>query len=240
MEWLDSIAGPGYTSAILWTFAALIFLVVVLIIIKLVRSMNFGTFVVGGRSRKTRLAVMDATAVDSTRRLVLVRRDDVEHLILIGGQSDLVVERDIRLSPQKRPSLAGERRPEPQASPRPAEQPPAAPIRQTGEAPAAPIRRPAPQPAPPQAAPTPPRQRIAPQPTSTTQPVPVQPQATTAIPMAPANPVAPPPRPREEIDSELLRELEISLDKPVGPEGQPASLDDQMTRLLDELSTHKR
>ena len=98
MQWLDSVAGPGYAAALLWTFAALVLLVIVLVIIRLVRSLTFGTFVAGGRNRKTRLAVMDATAVDSHRRLVLVRRDDIEHLLLIGGPTDVVVERDIEMS----------------------------------------------------------------------------------------------------------------------------------------------
>ncbi|TIY08409.1 MAG: hypothetical protein E5V16_18940, partial [Mesorhizobium sp.] len=108
MQWLDSVAGPGYTAAILWTFVALVLLVIILLIIKLVRNLTFGTFVAGGRNRKTRLAVMDATAVDSHRRLVLVRRDDIEHLLLIGGPTDVVVERDIRLSALRRPALTGD------------------------------------------------------------------------------------------------------------------------------------
>ncbi|TIR65756.1 MAG: hypothetical protein E5X24_25710, partial [Mesorhizobium sp.] len=108
MQWLDSVAGPGYVAAILWTFAALVLLVVVLLVIKVVRNLTFGTFVAGGRNRKTRLAVMDATAVDSHRRLVLVRRDDIEHLILIGGPTDVVVERDIRLAAPRRPALTGD------------------------------------------------------------------------------------------------------------------------------------
>lgn len=108
LQWLDSVAGPGYVAAILWTFAALILLVVILLVIKVVRNLTFGTFVAGGRNRKTRLAVMDATAVDSHRRLVLVRRDDIEHLILIGGPTDVVVERDIRLAAPRRPALTGD------------------------------------------------------------------------------------------------------------------------------------
>lgn len=94
--WLESVA-PGYGSALIWTLAALIGLLILLVVIRIVRSLTFGTFVAGGRSRKTRLAVMDATAVDSHRRLVLVRRDDVEHLLLIGGPTDVVVEQNIRL-----------------------------------------------------------------------------------------------------------------------------------------------
>ena len=68
-DWLKEAAGPEYAAAILWTVAALVVLLVVLFIVKLIRSMTFGTFVAGGRNRKTRLAVMDATAVDSHRRL---------------------------------------------------------------------------------------------------------------------------------------------------------------------------
>src|ERR1700709_2877587 len=47
------------------------------------------------RSRMPRLAVIDAAAVDGRRRLVLVRRDNVEHLLMIGGPTDLVVESNI-------------------------------------------------------------------------------------------------------------------------------------------------
>jgi len=44
------------------------------------------------KSGQKRLAVTAAIALDGRRRLVLVRRDDVEHLLLIGGPADLVVE----------------------------------------------------------------------------------------------------------------------------------------------------
>src|ERR1700759_516162 len=64
------------------------------------------------RGRKPRLAVIDAAAVDGRRRLVLVRRDNVEHLLMIGGPSDIVVEPNIvRAMPGReapRPAVAGE------------------------------------------------------------------------------------------------------------------------------------
>src|SRR5438132_1423574 len=47
------------------------------------------------RGRMPRLAVIDAAAVDGRRRLVLVRRDNIEHLLMIGGPSDIVVETNI-------------------------------------------------------------------------------------------------------------------------------------------------
>jgi flagellar biogenesis protein FliO len=47
------------------------------------------------RGRQPRLAVLDATSVDGRRKLVLIRRDNIEHLLMIGGPSDLVVEANI-------------------------------------------------------------------------------------------------------------------------------------------------
>jgi flagellar protein FliO/FliZ len=47
------------------------------------------------RGRQPRLSVIDAASVDGRRRLVLVRRDNMEHLLLIGGPTDIVVEPNI-------------------------------------------------------------------------------------------------------------------------------------------------
>src|SRR5438477_875028 len=69
------------------------------------------------RGRMPRLAVIDAAAVDGRRRLVLVRRDNVEHLLMIGGPSDIVVEPNIvRAIPGRdqmapRPAVTGEQPP---------------------------------------------------------------------------------------------------------------------------------
>jgi hypothetical protein len=65
------------------------------------------------RGRMPRLAVIDAAAVDGRRRLVLVRRDNIEHLLMIGGPTDIVVEQNIvRAMPARdqappRPSVGG-------------------------------------------------------------------------------------------------------------------------------------
>jgi flagellar protein FliO/FliZ len=65
------------------------------------------------RGRMPRLAVIDAAAVDGRRRLVLVRRDNIEHLLMIGGPTDIVVEQNIvRAMPGRD-----------QAAPRPVEPP---------------------------------------------------------------------------------------------------------------------
>lgn len=46
-----------------------------------------------------RLEIAEVLPLDGRRRLVLVRRDGREHLLLLGPQSDLVVERDIEPGP---------------------------------------------------------------------------------------------------------------------------------------------
>ena len=57
----------------------------------------------GARGRQPRLAVIDYASVDSRRRLILVRRDNIEHLVLIGGPTDVVVEANIvRAAPATR------------------------------------------------------------------------------------------------------------------------------------------
>jgi flagellar protein FliO/FliZ len=43
-----------------------------------------------------RLEVVDHASIDSRRKLILIRRDDVEHLLLTGGLVDVVVETGIK------------------------------------------------------------------------------------------------------------------------------------------------
>jgi flagellar protein FliO/FliZ len=79
---------------------------------------RFGNARLGGavRGRQPRLAVIDYASVDGRRRLILVRRDNVEHLLMIGGPTDVVVEPNIvratpaaaREVPLSRPPAVGE------------------------------------------------------------------------------------------------------------------------------------
>lgn len=55
------------------------------------------------RGKQARLAITDVASIDQRRKLILVRRDDVEHLVMIGGPADIVVETDIRRNAPARP-----------------------------------------------------------------------------------------------------------------------------------------
>jgi flagellar protein FliO/FliZ len=59
---------------------------------------RFGTGRIGSgaaRGRQPRLGVVDHASVDSRRRLLIIRRDNVEHLVMVGGPTDVVVETNI-------------------------------------------------------------------------------------------------------------------------------------------------
>ena len=61
----------------------------------LVRRFGTTRMDAAARGRQPRLAVIDSAAVDGRRKLVIIRRDNVEHLLMIGGPSDVVVETNI-------------------------------------------------------------------------------------------------------------------------------------------------
>lgn len=86
--------------------AALVILAVLLIGLMMWRT--FGGNVKGRRGQ--RLGISEYHEIDKMRRLVLVRRDNVEHLILIGGPQDVVIEQ--RIGPPGTASFAADPAPE--------------------------------------------------------------------------------------------------------------------------------
>ena len=49
--------------------------------------------------------MVETASVDQKRKLLLVRRDDVEHLVMIGGPVDMVIETGIKGRPHFEPPL---------------------------------------------------------------------------------------------------------------------------------------
>lgn len=77
----------------------------------------------GSRGRQPRLGIVDVYELDRARQLILLRRDNVEHLLLVGGPNDVVVERNIQRAQRPlteaalRPELAPESLDEPLPDP---------------------------------------------------------------------------------------------------------------------------
>jgi hypothetical protein len=56
----------------------------------------------GGRARQMRLGIVDAFDLDRQRQLVIVRRDNIEHLVMIGGPNDILIESQISRADARR------------------------------------------------------------------------------------------------------------------------------------------
>src|SRR5271169_1088136 len=92
---LDSLFGAETSLAVRFILAFLIVLGLIGVIAWALRRFGAGRFRDSARGRQPRLAVIDHASVDGRRRLILVRRDNVEHLLMIGGPTDVVVEPNI-------------------------------------------------------------------------------------------------------------------------------------------------
>ncbi len=97
MEDFIGTYGNNLIVAVVGVGVALLVLAIALWLLR--RRSGSAPFIRGGRNRQPRLQVLDATAVDARRRLVLVRRDNVEHLVMIGGPTDIVIESGIGAIP---------------------------------------------------------------------------------------------------------------------------------------------
>ena len=185
MQWLNEL--PFADNRVLQIGLLAACGIAALIVLAIVYRLTFAhrLRVPGGRTRQPRLGLVDAFSLDGQRQLVLIRRDNIEHLVMIGGPNDVLVESQInravipaRESNQASPLLvpsAPARRTEAAAlpaSPTVAEPPP----KVAAKAPAPPPPPPAPSPAPaaPAAPMAPPPIAKAPAPAQPPAPVPDQ------------------------------------------------------------------
>jgi flagellar protein FliO/FliZ len=78
--------------------AALVFVLALIVLLAWIakRLGVSGNVASGGRNK--RVSIVESVPVDAKRRLILVRRDGVEHLVLLGSDGDTVIEAGIRPS----------------------------------------------------------------------------------------------------------------------------------------------
>ncbi|MEO1066422.1 MAG: hypothetical protein AAFW47_03490 [Pseudomonadota bacterium] len=93
-EWLKATFGETTGQILLIVAALAIVLLLLAVLVRAWRSLGPTAL---GRGGQSRLSVVEAAAVDTKRRLVLVRRDNVEHLVMIGGMSDVLIEQGIEM-----------------------------------------------------------------------------------------------------------------------------------------------
>ncbi len=95
MEWFNNLISGENGSAINLVLITLAIAFLLIVIVWVFRKITGTAARRAMRSRVPRLSITDSTTVDDKRYLVMVRRDNVEHLLLIGGANDLVVEKNI-------------------------------------------------------------------------------------------------------------------------------------------------
>ncbi len=91
----ESVFGSEIPLAARFFIAFLVVLALIGLTAWLVRRFGANRLGSATRGRQPRLAVIDAATIDGRRRLVLIRRDNIEHLLMIGGPTDVVVEPNI-------------------------------------------------------------------------------------------------------------------------------------------------
>nr|WP_206116999.1 flagellar biosynthetic protein FliO [Rhizobium laguerreae] len=223
---LDDVVGAYGSRFLLAAGGVGLALLLLIIVLWVIRSRAPSPFVRGGRNRQPRLQVLDAAAVDARRRLVLVRRDEVEHLIMIGGPSDIVIESRILPAAAEQPESAirpqpVEQRPISVARP---ETPPVSPPRPPVAARAEPAAEPAfSAPVPPEPRPHP---ELSAQPSarSPAQPVVAPPVVTSPL---PAEPVTAPLSAERDNPLRAVPPQPRPLERPVAPPAaQPAPFHD--------------
>lgn len=59
------------------------------------KRLGFGDGLRGPLGRKRRIATVEAVMLDGRHKAILLRRDDVEHLVLVGPNTSQIIERGI-------------------------------------------------------------------------------------------------------------------------------------------------
>lgn len=94
----------NYTHAVL---ALIVVLALIWVIATVARRLGLSMLPMPRRGQRRRLGIVEVMTLDAKRRLVLVRRDETEHLVLLGAGSEMLVEGGIP-APEDTAGLATE------------------------------------------------------------------------------------------------------------------------------------
>jgi flagellar protein FliO/FliZ len=117
MQFITSLLGGTDNSMLNAAFALGIVLVLIVLGVWGLKLMTKAGESLG-RGRNRRLSVVESAVVDGKRKVVIIRRDNVEHVIMTGGPADLVIESGVAVVEPE--PMVRRKRPEPKPRPTPA------------------------------------------------------------------------------------------------------------------------
>ncbi len=85
----------GFTDYFQFVFALIFVLALIALLALVARRFGLGYRTPTRGKRERRLSVVEILPIDPKRRLALIRRDSVEHLVLLGTGSELLIETGI-------------------------------------------------------------------------------------------------------------------------------------------------
>jgi flagellar biogenesis protein FliO len=143
MSWLENLFGAELSMGANLALLFVVLTLALLLIFWLFRKIFGGTSTRYTKSRQPRLSFTDVAVFQDKRQLVLIRRDNVEHLVMIGGPTDIVVEQNIvRAAPVAMPATSTQQAAPLQYAPSPAVKEPAVEPRKEPETPTPPVNSP--------------------------------------------------------------------------------------------------
>ncbi len=83
------------TDYVKFVFAFIFVLALIALAAIAARHFGFGLPSNPRNSAQRRLGILESLNIDGKRRMVLIRRDDTEHLLLLGATTELVIENSI-------------------------------------------------------------------------------------------------------------------------------------------------
>lgn len=105
MQFMTSLFGGSAGTLLNAGFSLGIVLVLIVLAVWALKAFNrAGENMTRGKQR--RLVVVDSASVDGKRKVMIIRRDNVEHLIMTGGPQDLVIESGIAVADAPQPQRA--------------------------------------------------------------------------------------------------------------------------------------
>jgi flagellar protein FliO/FliZ len=123
MGWGRCASQPGLCTAVggsfMWTIVTWVIILAVLAAVAAVAAFFIKAHLSGESPSavffkpraEPRLSVVEFANIDGKRKLILIRRDDIEHLIMTGGPVDIVVENGIEVATEPQERVAAHKEP---------------------------------------------------------------------------------------------------------------------------------